>query len=167
LITPNKLGHTYVQYVFLKLGVKMLDLSSAYILDGETGMGMSQAHQHMAQAIAERYPNVRLAQVPNHFRTAAEEFPFALVDARTNEVLKEFREKEVTITNVFRWLYEHDTAARGVKEVYEKYIKEKERKAKAKADAAKEHMNENLDVVHSMANSPLHTFKHGDRKFSG
>lgn len=145
----------------------MLDLSGAYILDGETGMGMSQDHQFMAQAIAERYPNVRLAQVPNHFRTTAEEYPFALVDANSNAVLKELREKEVTISFIFEWLYEHDTQARGVKEVYEKYIKDKERKAKAKKDAALDHMNANLDVVHSMANSPLHTFKHGDRKFSG
>lgn len=145
----------------------MLDLTGAYILDGETGMGMSQDHQFMAQAIAERYPNVRLAQVPNHFRTAAEEFPFALVDAHSNAVLKELREKEVTISFIFQWLYEHDTQARGVKEVYEKFKREQEAIKKAKADKKREEMHANLDVVHSMANSPLHTFRHGDRKFSG
>lgn len=140
----------------------MLDLSGAYLLDG--GVAMSQDHSHMARAIAERYPNVRLAGVPAHFRTAAEEFPFALVDSHTNQVLKELREKEVTISFIFQWLYEHDTAARGVKEVYEKYLKDKEAKKKAKDDAVKEHMHENLDVVHSIAKSPLHTFRHGNRK---
>lgn len=141
----------------------MVDLSGAYLLDPEAGMAMSQDHQFMAQAIAERYPNVRLAQVPNHFRTSAEEFPFALIDPRTDTVLKELREREVNISFIFEWLYEHDTQARGVKEVYEKYLADKAKMAADKKTKQMDIFNENLDVVHSIAKSALHTFKHNGR----
>lgn len=142
----------------------MLDLSGAYILDNNTGMGMSQDHQFMAQAIAERYPNVRLAQVPNHFRTAAEEFPFALVHARTNDVLKELREREVTISFIFQWLYEHDTQARGVKEVYQKYLDDKARHAKEVKYKQNQQLGEKLEFVQAVAKTNLHTYKHDGRK---
>jgi hypothetical protein len=136
-----------------------LDLSGAYILDNTTGMGMSQDHQMMAQAIAERYPNVRLAQVPMHFRTAAEEFPFALIDYRTKEPLKELREREVTISFIFQWLYEHDTQARGVKEVYEKMLREKDRRKAEKADKHRQNLEQKLEIVQAVASSNLHTYK--------
>lgn len=138
-------------------------IAGAYILDPESGSGMSQAHQHLAQSIAERYPNVRLAQVPLNRRDIDEPYPFALVDT-FGHVLKELRESECNISFVYRWLYEHDTKARGVKEVYEKFQAEKARIAKAKNDVIMEKHHENLDIFHTMANSPLHTFKHGDRK---
>lgn len=141
-----------------------LDLSGAYILDNTTGMGMSQDHQFMAQAIAERYPNVRLAQVPNHFRTAAEEFPFALVHARTNEVLKELREREVTISFIFQWLYEHDTQARGVKEVYEKYLADKAKMAADRKHKHNEELGEKLEFVQAVAKTDLHYYRHDGRK---
>jgi hypothetical protein len=79
-------------------------------------------------------------------------------------VLKELRENEANISFVYLWLYEHDTQARGVKEVYAKYQAEKDAKAKAKNDTILEKRNENLDIFHTIARSPLHTFKHGDRK---
>lgn len=138
-------------------------IAGAYLLDPETGSGMSQAHQNLAQSIAERYPNVRLAQVPLNRRDINETYPFALVDTHGN-VLKELRESDCTISFVYRWLYEHDTAARGVKEVYKKFQADKARKEKVVQDAIKETRNENLDVFHTIANSPLHTFRHGTRK---
>ena len=138
-------------------------IAGAYLLDPESGSGMSQAHQHLAQSIAERYPNVRLAQVPLNQRDIDEPFPFALVDTFGN-VLKELREHECNISYVYRWLYEHDTAARGVKAVYEKFQADKARKEKGVQDGIKERRNEDLDVFHTMANSPLHTVRHGNRK---
>lgn len=138
-------------------------IAGAYLLDPNTGTGMSQDHQNLAQSIAERYPNVRLAQVPLNRRDIDEPFPFALVDTLGN-VLKELRESECNISWVYRWLYEHDTASRGVKAVYEKFQADKARKEKAVQDGIKEARHEDLDVFHTMANSPLHTFRHGNRK---
>jgi hypothetical protein len=138
-------------------------IAGAYLLDPDSGAGMSQAHQNLAQSIAERYPNVRLAQVPLNRRDINEPFPFALVDTFGN-VLKELREAECNISFVYRWLYEHDTNARGVKAVYEKFQAEKARKAKIVQDGIKEKRHEDLDVFHTIANSPLHTFRHGNRK---
>ena len=135
-----------------------------YLLDPNTGTGMSVDHQYLAQSIYERYPNVRLAQVPASKRDSREEFPFALIDATTKETLKPLRDSECNISFVYQWLYEHDTQARGVKEVYDKFLRDKERVAKEKKDKAMEIFHENVDVVHTMANSPKHYFKHGDRK---
>jgi len=148
----------------MSFGLRHPAFDGAYILDPESGTGMSQDHQFLAQSIAERYPNVRLAQVPLNQRAANEEFPFALTDAITGQVLKELRENECNISFVYRWLYEHDTQARGVKEVYAKYKAEQERRAKEKNDKVMEKHHENLDIFHTIARSPLHTFRHGDRK---
>jgi len=148
----------------MSFGLTEQAINSAYILDPESGTGMSQDHQFLAQSIAERYPNVRLAQVPLNVRDKREEFPFALTDALTGAVLKELRENECNIRFVYQWLYEHDTAARGVKAVYDKFQADKAAKAKIKNDAILEKRNENLDIFHTIARSPLHTFKHGDRK---
>jgi hypothetical protein len=135
-----------------------------YLLDPTTGTGMSVDHQFLAQSIAERYPNVRLAQVPMSARDAKEEFPFALLDARTGEVVKELRDRECNINFVYQWLYEHDTQARGVKAVYEKYLKDKQAIRNAKEYASKQEFHENVEIAHAIAKSPLHTFRHGDRK---
>lgn len=137
-----------------------------YLLDPNSGTAMSQDHQFLAQSIAERYPNIRLAQVPQSNRSANEEYPFALLDNTTKEVVKPLREKECTIAFIYQWLYEHDTQARGVKAVYEKYLKDKEAVAKAKKDKAMETFHENVDIVHTMANSNKHYFKHGERMFT-
>jgi hypothetical protein len=148
----------------MSFGLTEEAINSAYILDPESGTGMSQDHQFLAQSIAERYPNVRLAQVPLNVRDKREEFPFALTDALTGNVLKELRETECNISFVYQWLYEHDTAARGVKAVYEKFKADQAAKAKAVNDDILERRNENLDIFQTIAKSPLHTFKHGDRK---
>ena len=103
-----------------------------YLLDPNTATAGSVDHTYLAQSIAERYPNVRLAQIPSRHREAREEFPFALLDARTGEVVKHLRESETNISFVYRWLYEHDTQARGVKEVYAKYLADKEKAKKEK-----------------------------------
>lgn len=139
-------------------------VAGAYLLDPSTGTGMSQDHSNLARSIAERYPNVRLAQVPLNKRDITEKYPFALVDTM-GTVLKELTEADCNIGFIYRWLYEHDTSARGVKEVYNAYQKEKLAKEKAKQDVIKEKRNENLDVFHTIANSPLHTFKHRNRTF--
>lgn len=139
-------------------------LAGAYLLDPDSGTGMSQQHQFLAQSIAERYPNIRLAQVPLNQRELNEQFPYALVDTLGN-VIKELRENECNINFVYRWLYEHDTQARGVKAVYEKFQKEKAAKESERKAAVMDRHHENLDVFHTIANSPLHTFKHGTRKF--
>jgi hypothetical protein len=135
-----------------------------YLLDPATGTGMSVDHQFLAQSIAERYPNVRLAQVPASTRDAREEFPFALIDATTKETVKQLREAECNISFIYQWLYEHDTAARGVKAVYEKYLKDKQAIRDAKEYASKQEFHENVEIAHAIAKSPLHTFRHGDRK---
>jgi hypothetical protein len=135
-----------------------------YLLDPATGTGMSVDHQFLAQSIAERYPNVRLAQVPASTRDSREEFPFALIDATTKETVKPLREAECNINFIYQWLYEHDTAARGVKAVYEKYLKDKAAIRQAKEYASKQEFHENVEIAHAIAKSPLHTFRHGDRK---
>lgn len=136
-----------------------------YLLDPNSGTAMSVDHQFLAQSIAERYPNIRLSQVPMNERSAREEFPFALTDAVTREVIKPLRESECNISFVYKWLYEHDTQARGVKEVYAKYQADKERMRLERERPKKEELMQNLDVVNTMARSEKHYFKHGDRKF--
>lgn len=135
-----------------------------YLLDPNTGTGMSVDHQYLAQSIAERYPNIRLAQIPLSNRDSNEEYPFALLDATTREVVKPLRADQCTISFIYQWLYEHDTQARGVAHVYDNYMKQKAEISKAKKNKAMETFHENVDIVHTMANSRLHTFKHGNRK---
>lgn len=136
-----------------------------YLLDPATGTGMSQDHQYLAQAIHDRYPNFSLAQVPLSDRSKREEFPFAILYAPTKEVVKELRERDMNINTIFEWLYLNDTAVHGEKNLYKKFKEAQDKKAHDKRMAIKERTDENLDVFHTIANSKLHTFKHGNRKF--
>lgn len=136
-----------------------------YLLDPASGTAMSLDHQYLAQAIYERYPDFRLAQVPLSDRSKNEEFPFAIIHAPTREVVKELRESDMNINTIFTWLYMNDSHVHGAEKLYERYKREQQRAAANRKAQVKERLNENLDVFHTIANSKLHTFRHGDRKF--
>lgn len=136
-----------------------------YLLDPNTGTAMSQDHQYLAQAISERYSQFRLAQVPLSNRSKREEFPFAILHADTKEVVKELRESDMNINTIFTWLYENDTAIHGADTLFRRYKAEQEKAKAAKAYAVNERMQERLEVVHSMANSPLMKYKHDGRVY--
>lgn len=136
-----------------------------YLLDRNSGTGMSQDHIFLAQAINERYPEYSLAQVPLSERSAREEFPFAILVSETKEVVKPLRESEMNINVIFRWLYENDHTIHGVQNLFEKYKAQQAKEQADKKAADRELLHENLDFVHTIANSALHTFRHGQRKF--
>lgn len=136
-----------------------------YLLDPATGTGMSQDHQFLAQSISERYPQFRLAQVPLSDRSKTEEFPFAILFAPTGEVVKELRENEMNINIIYTWLYQNDTNIHGAEKLYQSYQAKKDKAEADRKQTSKELMLQDLEIVHSMANSPLHTFRHGGRKF--
>lgn len=136
-----------------------------YLLDPNTGTGMSQDHQFLAQAIAERYPLFRLAQVPLSDRSKNEEFPFAILYEPTKEVVKELRERDMNINTIFEWLYMNDVSVHGSLNVYNRYKQESQKRKDDVASITREKLMADIDVFHTIANSPLHTFRHGTRKF--
>lgn len=136
-----------------------------YLMDPATGTGMSQDHQFLAQAISERYPQFRLAQVPLSNREKNEEFPFAILFAPTGEVVKELRENEMNINIIFTWLYMNDSNIHGSDKLYKRFEDAKKKAEDDRLHESKERMKQDLDIVHTIANSALHTFRHGGRKF--
>ena len=136
-----------------------------YLLDPVSGTGMSVDQQNLAQAISERYPAFRLAQVPLSVRSKVEPFPYAILYAPTGEVVKELRESDMNINTIFTWLYMNDSAVHGERNLYAKFKAEQDKKIADKKYASDQRRNENLEVFHSIANSKLHTYKHGGRTF--
>lgn len=128
---------------------------------------MSQDHLMLAEEIAFRYPEFRLAQVPLNRRDAKEEFPFAIVLERNGEVVKPLRERDMSIAFIFRWLYENDSQIHGARALFDKFQARIEAEKKAQRDAVKEVVHEKLDFINTMARSPLHLYKHDGVKHNG
>lgn len=121
----------------------------------------------LAEEIAYRYPEFRLAQVPLNKRDAKEEFPFAIVLERDGTVVKPLRESEMSIAFIFRWLYMNDTQRHGAKKLYEDFLARQKQEQELRNYAVKQRFNEALDFVNTMQRSPLHTYKHNGVKHNG
>jgi hypothetical protein len=138
-----------------------------YLLDPGSGTGMSTDHMMLAEEIAHRYPEFRLAQVPLNRRDAKEEFPFAIVLERDGTVVKELREKEMSIAFIFRWLYMNDSQVHGAKKLYDQFLANVEKQKQEQREAVREVVAEKLDFINTMARSPLHLYKHDGVKHNG
>lgn len=121
----------------------------------------------LAEEIAFRYPEFRLAQVPLNKRDAKEEYPFAIVLERDGTVVKPLKENEMSIAFIFRWLYMNDTQIHGEKALWEKFLATQKAQQKEAQDQIKEELGEKLDFVNTMARSPLHLYKHNGVKHNG
>lgn len=128
---------------------------------------MSTDHMMLAEEIALRYPEFRLAQVPLNRRDVKEEFPFAIVMERDGTVVKPLKESEMSIAFIFRWLYMNDSQVHGAKKLFDQFQARIEAEKKAQRDAVKETVGEKLDFINTMARSPLHLYKHDGVKHNG
>lgn len=135
-----------------------------YLLDAESG-AMSVDHQYLAEAIAERYPTVRLAQIPHGERGNLDSHPYALVDANTNDIIRRFKEDELNIRNVFEWLYENDTAVHGVLNIMNRYLALADKEKADQKQREVESVKQDTDFVHWLANNKLHMPKHEGRRY--
>ena len=144
-------------------------LGGALLLDPSSGTAMSQDHQYLAQAIYERYPGFRLAQIPVSERLSVEdrEYPFALIHEDSGAVIKHFRDDELNINTVFRWLYENDSAVHGEKKLYENFLNEQRKQQEAKKRATAEQTAQDMEFVHHLATTSLHTIRHNGQKYGG
>lgn len=132
-----------------------------YLLDPNSNTAMSQDHMFLARAISERYPEFSLAQVPMSDRSKNEEFPFAILLASTKEVVKPLRENEMNINIIFKWLYENDSQVHGSENLYKKFKAIQQAEKDKHENEARERLAEKLEVIHSMANSPIIHYKLG------
>lgn len=141
----------------------------ALLLDPNSGTAMSQDHQYLAQAIYERYPGFRLAQIPMSERHTVEdrEYPFAIVHEDSGQIVKHFRDDELNINTVFRWLYENDSAVHGEKKLYERFLAQQQKEQDIKRKATQEQVQQDTEFVHFLATNKLHTIRHEGRKFGG
>lgn len=107
------------------------------------------------------YPNLRLAHIPaerreDHSRSK----PFALVDEVGGFVIKELTEAEASNEGfLLRWLWENDSKRHDPRELYNKFQDEVKAAEKARLAPMKEKFHEEIEIVSSMARSPLHTYK--------
>lgn len=145
----------------------MLNLAGAVLLDPSSGTAMSQDHQYLAQAIYDRYPGFRLAQIPVSERVTVEEkeYPFALIHEDSGQVVKHFRDDELNINTVFRWLYENDSAVHGQKKLYENFLEEQRKQNELKRKASEDQLKQDTEFVHFLATNQKHTIKHNGKKY--
>ena len=130
-----------------------VNLASAWVLDGE--QALSQEHIAIAAEIADRYENLKLIWVPVAARTAEDTQPFAIVDMRNGNVIKQF--SEITIRDAVRWLWENDSQR---VDTYKKHEEEKLRLKQSVRDAVTEQEDAKAEVAAGILGSKLHTVRH-------
>jgi hypothetical protein len=107
------------------------------------------------------YPNLRVAHIPAEARADhSASKPFALVDEIGGFVIKELTEAEASNeTFLLRWLWENDSKRHDPRDLYDKFQKQVKAEEKARLAPMKEKFHEEIEIVSSMARSPLHTYK--------
>jgi hypothetical protein len=119
--------------------------------------------------INRNYPNLRLAYMPPEVRAShSKDKPFALVDGIGEFVIKELTQAEAkNIGFLLRWLWENDSQRHDGRELFAKFHAELAQEKKKKMAPIKEKFHEELEIVHSMARSPLHSYKLPDGRRIG
>lgn len=131
-----------------------------FLLDGISGTACSEEHRNLAQDLYHRYPNLRLTQIPVSQREENEEFPFAIRDTDTDEIVKPLRESQCNRDYVMRWLWENDSNR---VDTYAKFQEEAKAAKEAQLKQAEDRDEEKLDFVSSVLKSPLHTYRHNGK----
>lgn len=114
----------------------------------------------LAQEVNDKYPNLSLSFIPPDFRGPEDTRPYAIVEIdRDNNILgivARFSGLEFHANNIFNWLYEHSTEHT---DVWGKYILELKKEEKEREDSYTERNYQLADMVYSVANSRLHTYR--------
>lgn len=112
------------------------------------------------------YPNLRVAFMPTEKRAEHSiDKPFALVDQLGGFTIKELSEEMARNTPfLMRWLWENDSARHTASDLYDKMVKAKDDKEKARKAEERDHLLERAEVAHAVASSPLHTYRINGRK---
>lgn len=126
---------------------------------------LSQEIIDLAQEVNDKYPNLSIAWIPPENRGPEDDRPFAIVqiDRSGNQVavIHRMHQLEVHGAYVFNWLWENDSQR---VDVFEKYLKGLEAAALQKEKENKEKIDQKAEVIHSIAKSPLHTYRINGRK---
>jgi hypothetical protein len=116
--------------------------------------------------VAEAYRNLRIAYQPAEMRAEhSSDKPFAIVDELGQFVVKELSVEEAKNTNfVLKWLYDNDNERHDEKDLYHKFLKTQQDIADKRKAADRERLLERTEIAHSIASSPLHSYKINGKK---
>lgn len=137
-----------------------------YVIEG--GQFLSKEMMDLATEIKARYPNLGLAWIPPEKRSADDTKHWAIVindsEGNITDVVKELSTLECHPNFVLKWLWENDSSRMDAWEKFQKQV-QMEEEARRKANQA--YIEEQAEVVHSIAKSHLHTYKLPDGRKIG
>jgi hypothetical protein len=126
---------------------------------------LSQEMIDLAQELNDKYPNLSLAWIPPENRGEGDDRPFAIVqidrDGNQLAIIHRMSQFEVHGAYIFNWLWANDSQR---VDVYDQYLKQLEAEQARREQQNTEKINQMAEVVHSVAKSPLHTYRINGRK---
>lgn len=133
------------------------------MLIAQDGHFMSQEHIRIGEEINVRYPNLVLCFIPTEDRETEDEklYPYGIWDTEQDYLVKRLKENEMNFHQILMWLYENDSRNF---DQFAKFKAELEKEKKVREAKNAEIAAEQADLIYTVANSPLHTFKHNGNK---
>lgn len=126
------------------------------------GTFMPQRGIEVAEWLPKYAPNLTLSWIPPENRDENDARHFAIFNSEVNDIVVRFREDQLNIDLIGRWLDDHDSTKHDLMGRMREEQAKEEANRKAIQDAL---LEPKLDFAHSLANSQLHTFRHGGVKF--
>lgn len=139
----------------------MLSNPFAGAYDAQGGYFLPSEYMRVSDEISRRYPNLNLVWIPPEDRNADDTHPFAIYDTQSKSIVKRMKESEMYLDSIFRWLDENDGSKH---DLFAQFMEDNRIAEEAKAAKEKEERYELADVIHTIANSEKHTFRHNGRK---
>ena len=128
----------------------------------QNGTFMPQRGIEVAEWLPTYAPNLTLSWIPPENRDDSDARHFAIFDTNVNDIVVRFREDQLNVDLIGRWLDDNDSTKHDIMARLAESRRQQEANKKAIQDAL---IAPKLDFVHSVANSRLHTFKHGGVTF--
>lgn len=128
----------------------------------QNGSFLPQRGIEVAEWLPKYSPNLTLSWIPPENRDESDARHFAIFDSNVNDIVVRFREDQLNVDLIGQWLDDHDSTKHDIMARLAEERHKEEANKKAIQDAL---IEPKLDFVHSLANSQLHTFKHGGVKF--
>lgn len=119
----------------------------------------------LGQELNDKYPNLNLAWIPPENREPEDDKHFAIVqiDSEGNMIAMIHRMSKLQVhgSYVFNWLWENDSQR---VDLWDKFQRDVMAEEQAKRQQNKEKVYELAEKLHSVAKSPMHTYKMNGHK---
>lgn len=142
-------------------------LGETYQYHKDYGGFINAKHERIARIISEYDPELELGWIPPANRDGNDTQPYCIIHNHPNgtrQVISYWREDQVD-ERILEWIFENDFKKHSPNEVWDRMKASELAKALLAKKKIEDETLEEIEFANYLAKTPLHTVKHGGRKY--